>query len=329
MAEVVNQMNGVYWTGQDGKTYINVEGIDGGSQEWKAPLLSPTQMGLREISDPALSGGGYAGGSSASSGPKQSEINQSRDNTVSGGQTTLANKGSEYSGNQQKFVNDITDSQNTINTGKATNALNLRRSMSSIAGGVRQGLRSGGVMLANMGASDSGAAQAMADAYGKEGNSQASDANNQAMLQDEQLNTQQVKLNRDKEQGIGNFQTWKDTQTNTIKQGLLADLGTLNQQAASAGLAGVDLNQVNDLVNTALAQMAAIDARTAGQLGGVRGSTAEEANARAIEMDKAGQAGGNPFATGGVDLFQPAGGGQELQGAPITQIPLRFNRRTF
>lgn len=45
---------GVYWVGQDGKTYINSSTVSGGAQEWHAPLLSPQQMGLTLIQDPAL-----------------------------------------------------------------------------------------------------------------------------------------------------------------------------------------------------------------------------------------------------------------------------------
>ena len=43
--------NGVYWIGQNGKTYMKVEGGNG-VQEWFAPLKSPEQMGLTRIDDP-------------------------------------------------------------------------------------------------------------------------------------------------------------------------------------------------------------------------------------------------------------------------------------
>lgn len=59
--------NGVYWVGQDGQTYINAENIPGGAQAWRAPLLTPQQMGLQLIDDPmvapgpAPTGGGSGG----------------------------------------------------------------------------------------------------------------------------------------------------------------------------------------------------------------------------------------------------------------------------
>ena len=76
--------NGVYWVGANGKTYINVAGIAGGPQEWHAPLLSPQQMGLRQIDDPnppaqpppQNPNGGGGGGYSAPPKPdKTNDIN--------------------------------------------------------------------------------------------------------------------------------------------------------------------------------------------------------------------------------------------------------------
>lgn len=46
-------MAGVYWTGQDGNTYMKADGVNGGQvTKWYAPLLSPQQMGLQLIDDP-------------------------------------------------------------------------------------------------------------------------------------------------------------------------------------------------------------------------------------------------------------------------------------
>lgn len=57
--------NGVYWTGQDGNTYMKSGGLNG-VVKWAAPYQTPQQMGLQEIRDPALGAGG--GGSAAPSG---------------------------------------------------------------------------------------------------------------------------------------------------------------------------------------------------------------------------------------------------------------------
>lgn len=293
-----------------------------------------------------LQGGGYpiqggevlgentgGGGGAVYSGPSAAQISAgrnrdvSRDNTVSGGQTQLNSRASEYDINNRNFVNGIVDSQNTINTGRANNQLNLRRSMSSIAGGVRQGLRSGGVQLANMGASDSGAAQAMANAYAVEGNGLANDANNSAYMVDQDLNNQQTIVTRNKDNGTADFQSWKNNETAKIGNGLRADLGSLNAQAQADGISGVDMGVVDQLITGALTSMANVDARTQQALSGVTGLTAEQASAKAAELDQAGALGSNPFSVGGVDMFQNSN--QQMNGAPITQIPLSVNRRKY
>lgn len=44
-------MAGVYWIGQNGKTYMKGDGLDG-VVKWFAPLKSPKQMGFTQIDDP-------------------------------------------------------------------------------------------------------------------------------------------------------------------------------------------------------------------------------------------------------------------------------------
>jgi hypothetical protein len=66
--------NGVYWIGQNGKTYMKVEGGNG-VQEWFAPLKSPEQMGLQRIDDPVnptgqVQGAATTAPSGAAAGPK-------------------------------------------------------------------------------------------------------------------------------------------------------------------------------------------------------------------------------------------------------------------
>lgn len=43
--------DGVFWTGQNGKTYMKASGLKG-VVEWHAPYQTPQQMGLKEIADP-------------------------------------------------------------------------------------------------------------------------------------------------------------------------------------------------------------------------------------------------------------------------------------
>ena len=69
--------NGVYWIGQNGKTYMKYEGGDG-VQEWFAPLKSPEQMGLTRIDDPVNPTGKVQGASTGapSGGAAPKVLNQ-------------------------------------------------------------------------------------------------------------------------------------------------------------------------------------------------------------------------------------------------------------
>lgn len=275
----------------------------------------------------------YAGTKWGSTAGRNSAINTnnvSRDNLAAGAGTQYGSAGTQYDQSARNLITGAADTQAEINTNRAKNSLNLRRSMTNIAGGVRQGLRSGAVSLANTGASDSGAAQAMADAYGKIGNEQVAGAENEKALADEALQVQQTKLDRDLDQGIIDLQTWKVNTTNNISQKLSSDFATLNAQAQADGLPGIDTGVANTLLTNALTTMAAVDARTAGERANIRAWDKGAVEAEAARMDKTGVSGTPAFSTGGADLFQPgqmSNTGGATSGAPITQIPLTVRRR--
>lgn len=70
-------MAGVYWIGQNGKTYMKGDGLDG-VQEWFAPLKSPEQMGYTQIDDPVNPTGQVQGASTSapSGGTAKPQLNQ-------------------------------------------------------------------------------------------------------------------------------------------------------------------------------------------------------------------------------------------------------------
>lgn len=70
-------MAGVFWIGQNGKTYMKGDGIDGVT-EWFAPLKSPEQMGFTRIDDPVNPTGQVQGAttSAPSGGTAPKVLNQ-------------------------------------------------------------------------------------------------------------------------------------------------------------------------------------------------------------------------------------------------------------
>lgn len=232
--------------------------------------------------------------------------------------TDVRNK---YQNDTQKWLATLQNTQDEINSGLANNALNLRRSMSNIASGIRQGIKSGGVQLANMNAVDSGAAEAMARAYATMGNQQAGDANNEAALAANELGTQQVKLDRDRDEGIAGFDREREAELSRIRGDLHNKLAALDAEAASKGVNGVvDMNIVNAVVNQAVAQLAAVDNIRKQRLGGISAFDAARANQEAARMDEMGMEGSSPFSAGteGIAFGQ---GGESPMGAATSQLP--------
>jgi hypothetical protein len=244
---------------------------------------------------------------------------------IQGGATTTARDvGNTYDANNRTFVSTIQNGQDTINTGLANNALNLRRSMSSIASGVRQGLRSGGVTLANMNALDSGAADALARAYAVTGNKQTADARNQAALTNADLATQETNLMRQKEDSLTGLKTYRDTEVDRLSNDVLNKLKVLDTQGSAQGVNGVvDMSFRDRLIAGAVDRLNQIDNDRAAKLSGIKQLTPEEAAAKAAEMDQAGVAGVNPFQVDGPTVVSPT-----ENGAPISQLPIFTRRKT-
>lgn len=246
--------------------------------------------------------------------------------TTQTGYTDAANQSAtdvrnKYQSDVQKFLATIQNGQDDINGGMANNALNLRRSMSNIAGGIRQGIKSGGVQLANMNATDSGAADAMARAYATMGNQQAGDANNEAALKEAELTTNQVKLNRDRDEGVAGFDRERDAEVNRIRGDLRNKLAILDAQGAAEGVNGaVDMGIVDRVISQAVQQLAAVDAMRNQRLGGVQALDKAGANAKAAEMDVAGMEGTSPFSAGTEGIAFGVGG-ESPMGAATSQLP--------
>lgn len=259
---------------------------------------------------------------------------QKRDNTIrslrtgasnaeAGGRQGITDVANSYDAKSMEFANKIQGGQDSINTALTNNGLNLRRSMSNIVNGVRTGLRSGGVTLAGYNASDSGAADAMARAYAKLGNNQMGDANNQALLVDNEQQGNQRILNRDKEQGEQQLESYKGTETGRVRGDVSSKLGTLLAQGQNEGVDGViDMGVVDRIIGEGMQRLMAADQARQGRLAGVRGLTAEEINAEAARLDQLGAEGTSPFAYEAGGVME-----QGTPGAPITQLPMFMRQR--
>lgn len=237
-----------------------------------------------------------------------------------GARQSLTDVGNEYDAKNNAFVDDITQSQGGINTGLAQNELNLRRSMQNIVRGIQSGIRSGGVALAGMNASDSGAADALARAYAKVGNNQTGEARGEAATTFEDLQKQQGALNTKRNEGEGSLGTFRDTETGRVRNDFGSKLDLLNAQAEGDGVGEVQNRSVVDqILGDALARLSSIDQSRQQKLGGVNQWTPDDIIKEALRMDSLG-APGQAFSVTGPDVNY--GGGQPSVGAPLVGTPV-------
>jgi len=244
-------------------------------------------------------------------GVKQGGLLTGTESDIRGARTTFNNQG-------QDLVTGLRTGQNDINSGRVNNALNLRRGMAAIASGLRQGIRSGGVSLANMNAMDSSASEAMARAFARQGNQQAASANNQSQLAENELRTKQENLDLQRNQGLGRLNAWRDNVVRDIGDKLRQGLAELDADARGQGLGGfIDMGAKDRLVAQASAELSAVDQTTQAELAKVRGLDMGQVNQQASEMDVAGASVNNPFTIEGTNTQW----GQVPSGAPLGTLP--------
>ena len=248
--------------------------------------------------------------------------NTSQNNYNTGARTQFRDIGDEYDVNVRNFLNSMGDQQGEINQGSAQNQLNLRQSMSNIIKGIQTGVRSGGVALAGVNASDSGASEALARAYAQSGNQQTGEARGSAADQFAELQRSQGVLDRTKDEGFADQDVWKTTETNRVKTQLSGELQALAAEAQGKGINGViDTESVNGIVQNALARLQQIDQGNAKRKAGIRADTADQSIGKAVQMEQAG-ATGNAFNVTGPNVSYGGQGGAGLKGASASQMPL-------
>jgi hypothetical protein len=215
----------------------------------------------------------------------------------SAGETNVRDLTNSYSTNNQSTVNSITDAQTGINQSRANTALNLRRNMADIINGVRQGFTQGRAQLAGMNATDSGAVFDLARGYAGQANTQANTAHNDAFLENQQTDQQQTQLDRQRQEALANFATYRQTEVDRISNSLFSQLQTLSANASANGINGqVDMGLRDRLIDQAIAQLNAVDQHTSVALAGVTAYTPDQATAEAARL----------YAGGGVGSQSPS-----------------------
>lgn len=218
------------------------------------------------------------------------------------------------------FVEGLRSQQQGLDTQRANAELGRRNASSGIQSMVGQGIRSFGVNLANRNAGDSSAALAGAQAYGRMGNQQMQDVNQQYGLENANLDVSQQNLDTSREAGLRGFDLEKEMNLNNWVRTAQDQFATLNAQAEGAGIMDrIAIEQEKESIkNQLLQQLAQLDAR--GQSASVRPMDQMGIQNKAQELSQLGQ-GGTQFDFTGTAPTQ-------LQtGSPLGQLPIFSNRR--
>lgn len=265
--------------------------------------------------DPYARWGGQAGYNAARSG-----ITTSQNNYTGAARQSLTDTGNTYDQKTRAFLGDLETGQGDINNGTAQNQLNLRQSMQNIIRGIQSGIRSGGVALAGMNASDSGASDALARAYAKVGNDQSGEARGQAATVNEDLQRKQGQLNTKKNEGVGDLNTWRDTETGRVRNDFGSKLDALGVSADGQGMGGtVNRGLVDQVLNEALGRLSQIDQSRDTRLAGVQQWSPDQIMQEALRLESLGSP-GQAFSVTGPDVNY--GNAIPNNGAPLGQLPI-------
>lgn len=270
------------------------------------------------------------GGAYTVSGPTQEQIrqdnarnsfNQGRSNILSNIRNAATNYAQTGTNNILDFIEDLKSQQQGLDIRRANAVLGQRNAAKNIMGMVGQGIRSFGVNLANRNAGDSSAALAGAQAYGRMGNQQMQDVNQQFGLENANIDVAQQGLNTDRESGKRRLETDKAQKINELTNYAQQKFAALNAEAEDAGIMDrIAIEQEKENIKNELIQsLAALDAQL-GQANTVNPMDQMGVQNKAQELSQLGQ-GGTQFD------FTTTTPTQLQTGAQLGQLPIFSNRR--
>ena len=218
------------------------------------------------------------------------------------------NEGLNYKNSVIDWATGVSNQQSGIDN-KAVNAeMAKSQGYKGIMSMVGQGIKSGGVMLANKNAGNSSGAEAIANAYSQLGQRQAAGVNNQYGQAQNQIGLEQSQLEASKAAQLGKFRDYKVQISNSIVDDARSKIGALNEAAANASIADrLDIAaEIENVKNTANAQLQQYDA----ELGRAKG--ASSADARRAEAQRLANLGTAPdqafnYSTEAPAQFQNSG----------------------
>jgi hypothetical protein len=290
--------------------------INGGSSAAPATPTAPA-------STPNTAATAAATAAAAATARAETDFGNLKNSTFSSINDAVGSGARGYTSSIQDYLDSRKQQQNTVNNDAVQNELSREQGMQGITDMVGNGIKSGGVILANDNAGSSSAGEALARAYGIQGRQQASSVGNQFAQGQNKVNTEENNItaaDTTEQRHVGEDKT---NTINSIVNSTRSQLASLNQSAAYASIPDrVDIEaKIAEVKQQALDALSAYD----GQLSsGVTANAPQDAGsvrASATNLLTAGTAPENSFDYTTDVPAQLQGSGQFASSLPIFISP--------
>jgi len=239
------------------------------------------------------------------------DYNSAKTNAYSSINDAIGDTGNKLNSSVLDYLDSLRAGQRGIDRAAVQNEMSRESGRLGVMDMVGQGIRSGGVMLNNKGATNSSAGEALARAYGDIGRRELSKVGNQYELGVQGIADQQLDLQEQTQQFQRHYGEQKQSAVNSIVQDASSKLAALNAAAQNASLADrIDIEQQKAAIrNQALNALAGYDNTLNSGVSSVTAATTDDNRAKAKAAILAGTAPEEAFSytTSAPAQFQQTG----------------------
>jgi len=268
-----------------------------GAGEINVGEVSPFTSG-GGVGDVSLPGGNAAGVVQPTYTPADiSSFNTQRQNITGSANDWAGNYGIGLGVRISDYINSLRQGQQGIDERGIQNELSLKQGRAGILGMVANGIRSGGVMLANRNATDSSASAALANAYGEIGRGQLSNTGNQYGIEDRNIGLAQDTFNTQAQAGANRIRTSETQDIAGAVSRHRDKLAVLDAWAADKSLPErIQIEQEKAAIQSQIEQaLSQFGDQLTGGVAGVQPTSKDQRRSTAASLAGAGQVAANPF----------------------------------
>jgi hypothetical protein len=298
---------------------------------------NPTNMDVNSVT---YGGNTLGGTTNIPSGPSAADLADAKQQANIMGQITSGRQNigttatesaqSGYNTQQANIMDFINSAQNTqtgIDQSRKNTALSKVQGDNDIMSMINRGINSGGVMLANRNAVNSGATGQIARAYGELGNREAQGLNNQFELENQGIDQEQTSLYNSFDEQERKTNEFKIATADSIATQARQDLAMLNEQAIGADLGTqFEINQEKQRIRQgAMAKLGELDSILSSERAKFQPVNRNAAMGAARGMAAEGQSTPQQFDVN--TSAAPISGGQSLAGANVPTYSNAYLKR--